>query len=161
MLFGFSYILPGRLAGMAGPSDLNRALPMLADQNIGGVISLTARPLDAARLRQAGIDYLHLPVSDFTPPRPDQVEQMVAFVDDVADRRQAGTVVHCAMGLGRTGTMLACYLVSQGYDPHEAVREVRRLRPGSIETAEQEALVHEWARRREQADRGPADERYA
>ena len=54
-------------------------------------------------------------------------------------------VVHCGAGMGRTGTMLACYLVGQGYAAQDALAEVRQRRPGSVETLEQEAVIHEYA----------------
>ena len=53
--------------------------------------------------------------------------------------------MHCAMGRGRTGTMLACYLVAkEGYSGDEAIDEIRRRRRGSIETRRQEAAVREF-----------------
>ena len=54
--------------------------------------------------------------------------------------------VHCAMGRGRTGTMLACYLVArEDYSPDKAIDETRRRRPGSIETRRQEQAVRDFA----------------
>ena len=53
------------------------------------------------------------------------------------------TLVHCGAGHGRTGTMLACALVSRGRRAVEAIGELRDLDPGYIETPEQEALVYE------------------
>ena len=63
-------------------------------------------------------------------------------------------LVHCGGGKGRAGTFAACCLAMWGWaaPPHtaaekpvmsaqEAVRHVRSLRPGSIETQEQEAFV--------------------
>jgi atypical dual specificity phosphatase len=47
--------------------------------------------------------------------------------------------------LGRTGTLLACYLVSLGLSPDAAIQQIRTVRPGSIETAEQEAAVAAFA----------------
>ena len=49
--------------------------------------------------------------------------------------------VHCMAGRGRTGTMIACYLVSQGMSAEDAIAEVRRARPGSIQTEAQEQAV--------------------
>ncbi|NXG26690.1 DUS23 phosphatase, partial [Grallaria varia] len=46
------------------------------------------------------------------------------------------------LGHGRTGTLLGCYLAKVGnLSGADAIREIRRLRPGSIETPEQEEAV--------------------
>ncbi len=146
MAGNFSFVIPGRLAGCAEPgrfSDLRSDLSGLSRRGIGAIVSLTVRPLDAAALRDFGMRSLHLPVPDFTAPTRGQIEEFVAFVrhchdDDVA------VAVHCGAGMGRTGTMLACYLVSAGETPAEAMRAVRAARPGSIETAEQERSVQDY-----------------
>ena len=49
------------------------------------------------------------------------------------------------MGRGRTGTMLACYLVAkEGYSAEAAIAETRRRRRGSLETRRQEKAVHRF-----------------
>ena len=69
---------------------------------------------------------------------------MVLFISKaIAAGRPVG--VSCGAGLGRTGTMLACYLVSNGLDAEKAINEVRAKRPGSIETKAQSDAVHAYA----------------
>jgi atypical dual specificity phosphatase len=74
----------------------------------------------------------------------------VEFVDHQRAQGKA-VAVHCHAGYGRTGTMLSCYLVTQGYPAGDAIAFVRRKRPGSVETDEQERFVAEfeqdWRRR--------------
>lgn len=54
-----------------------------------------------------------------------------------------GVVMHCRGGLGRTGLVAARLLVEEGMPPDEAIALVRRVRPGSIETWEQESYIRE------------------
>lgn len=149
MPYNFSYVIPGKLAGMAKPGsvdDLATDLKQLLADGIGAVVSFTERPLDEALVREHGMDYLHLPVPDFTPPTNRQIEKFVRYVKEHNDRGVA-VAGHCAAGMGRTGTMLACYLVSLGVDPVEAIDSVRSIRPGSIETVQQEQCVVDFGKK--------------
>ena len=53
--------------------------------------------------------------------------------------------VHCEAGLGRTGTIIATYLVSQGASAEEAVSRIRAVEPAAIETAQQIQFLQEYA----------------
>jgi atypical dual specificity phosphatase len=144
---GFSWVIENEIAGMARPDFRAESLwRWLAERNIGLVVSLTGGAPDADLLAQHGIELLHLPVPDFAPPGKEAVD---AFLQQARFQRHQGkaVVVHCGAGIGRTGTMIACYLVDKGFAPDEAIRMVRHARPGSIETAEQERVVHELAAR--------------
>ena len=148
-MFGFSWVIAGKLAGMGHPgfwaADLPTDLAALKTAGVGALVSLTEAPLDAEVLAASGLEGLHLPIPDMTPPTMDDVDRFAAFVENaISDGRPVA--VHCLAGRGRTGTMLACYLVKQGADPDAAVLRVRQLRPGSIETWEQELAVHAYAR---------------
>jgi len=56
--------------------------------------------------------------------------------------RAGGRVlIHCRAGLGRTGLLAATLLVELGAKPQTAIADVRRARPGAIETLAQEAYV--------------------
>jgi atypical dual specificity phosphatase len=60
---------------------------------------------------------------------------------------RTAVLMHCQGGYGRTGTMLACYLVSQGWEAEKAMAEARARRPGSIVPWAQQACVVEYAAR--------------
>ena len=84
---------------------------------------------------------------DFAAPSPEQIERSL---DAVLETLAAGeaAAVHCAGGLGRTGTVLACYLASsEGLGAEEAIQRVRAMRPGSVETPAQLAAIHTWIER--------------
>jgi len=104
---------------------------------------LTETPPDAELLASRSIAHRHIPVEDFHPPT---LEQMVEFVSVVQDSVAVGkrVAVHCTAGLGRSGTMAAAYLVARGATTDEAIASVRKLRPGSIETADQEDAVRQF-----------------
>ena len=143
---GFAWVVPDLLAAMGRPWETRTTLEFLKDEGIDTVISLTEAPLHHALMEEFGVEYHHLPVEDFAAPT---ARQIAKFVDIVEKARRAGgkCVVHCLAGKGRTGTMLACYLVLRGKSAHAAIDEVRRLRPGSIETTAQENAVERYARR--------------
>ncbi len=144
--WGFSWVEDG-LGAMGHPGSAARAdrtFSWLSAQGVELVVSLTLVPPEPEALAPHGIGLLHLPIKDLTAPTLAQIEVFVAAVGDALGRGGRATV-HCSAGLGRTGTMVAAWFVAQGEAPGEAIEHVRRLRPGSIETPAQEAIVHEWA----------------
>ncbi|WP_462119129.1 cyclin-dependent kinase inhibitor 3 family protein [Methylorubrum extorquens] len=97
-----------------------------------------------AECQRHGIDWLHLPIPDVSPPT-DEFEAAWARVGEgLRSRVRNGfnVVVHCKGGLGRAGTIAARLLVELGADPEQAIQNVREARPGAIETAAQERHVH-------------------
>jgi len=148
-LRNFCFIIDGKLAGMGRPgvfSPLEKDLQDLKEQGIGAVVSLTEEELDEDALKEADFRSLHLPIADFSAPNPKQIERFVKFVDRM-NEEGIGVVVHCGTGSGRTGSMLACYLVSQGRSAEEAIAEIRGKRSSYIETREQEDAVRSYAER--------------
>lgn len=136
-----SWLLDGRLAasGMIYPEDF----AALSESRIGAVLSLTERNPFGGGVPD-GIAHLHLPVDDMTSPSRSQLAQAIDFIRQRVEEDRP-VLVHCLAGYGRTGTVLACYLVAEGWDPEEAMREVRAVRPGSIETSGQEAAVRSFS----------------
>jgi atypical dual specificity phosphatase len=136
----FSWVVERRLAGLGHPYSSDD-IAWLRAQGIEILISLTETPPPRKWLNDAGLMHVHLPVADMTAPDEEQFTQLLGVFERAA-RSGLGVAVHCAAGRGRTGVVLAAELIRQGMTAHEAMRKVRTLRPGSIETMEQEeALV--------------------
>lgn len=146
---GFSWVVGEQVAGMPRPGGerpLEQDLSFLQSQKVDVLVSLTETPVDPAALKAHGIEGMHIPVPDYHAPTQAQLDAYLAAVKAwTAEGRVVGT--HCAGGLGRTGTFLAALFVSRGLGADAAIAEVRRLRPGSIETKAQEEAIHELARR--------------
>lgn len=148
-MHGFSWIIDSFLAAMPLPGrarPLADDLAFLRSRAIALLVSLTEQPPDPTAVAAAGIEQLHLPVPDFTAPTLAQLDAFLAACARARDEHRA-IGVHCTAGLGRTGTFAAAYLVSSGMSAADAIAEVRRLRPGSVETAAQEARLAELAAR--------------
>jgi atypical dual specificity phosphatase len=140
---GFSWIDQPLLAAMARPESLEE-LQWLRQQGIEILISLTEDSPRRQWINEAGLMLVHVPMQDMEPPTPEQLDQCMATIAR-GHRQNMGIAVHCGAGLGRTGVVLACYFVTKGLSAKNAVARVRRLRPGSIETPEQEDAVSEFA----------------
>jgi len=153
---GFSWVEPSRLAAMARPFGPEELL-WLRDQGIQLIISLTEEPLRRDWVNDAGLLAIHIPIGDMCAPLAEQFDEAISAIRRAHDQG-IGVAIHCFAGHGRTGTLLAGYFVSQGMSAEDAISRVRELRPGSIETPEQELAVAEYAlRQKEQARQTPDD----
>lgn len=163
---GFYWLIEGALAGCprpgsrrgdrtdGGPSEerevaaLDDDLLWLRSRGIRALLSLTETPLEAYALARHGFATLHLPVDDLHAPTPAQLHYALAFID----RQQAlgnPVAVHCLIGQGRTGTVLAAHRIRAGGTPDAAIAELRALSPGAISAPEQEDALRAFARRRD------------
>jgi protein-tyrosine phosphatase len=147
------YAMPGR--GEA----LERTWRDLADARVDVIVSLAS--LDETRLESpeyaaaivAGTvpcERLELAAPDYGVP-----EDRSAFCDlvlDVAARLRAGqrVLVHCSMGIGRTGTLAVCVLVALG-EPVEDAERVVSAAGSTPMSREQGDLVAWYASRSTQA----------
>jgi atypical dual specificity phosphatase len=138
----FSWILEGSLAGAQGPTNA-RDITFLKLQDIQAVIRMDENTISTEPWEMLE---LYEPVPDFTAPTVAQIDRMVQFIEAQIETWERPIVVTCAAGLGLTGTVLACYFVGTGYEPQAAVDYVRQLRPGSIQTRDQEEAVHQYAK---------------
>jgi protein-tyrosine phosphatase len=102
-----------------------------------------------------GLEAVHapMPITDMGVP---SVEEMAAILDRLDEWSRAGRTayVHCWGGIGRTGTVVGCYLVRHGLDGPTALATVQRLYemtgkhrtfPRSPQTEDQRRFVMEWS----------------
>jgi atypical dual specificity phosphatase len=143
--YGFSWVEEPLLAGLARPAS-EEELQWLRDHGIDLLISLTEEKLPKHWLDKAGLLGVHEPVVDMQPPTLTQIEKIINSILK-AHQAKMGVAIHCAAGMGRTGVALASYFVAKGMEPSQAIAKIRTLRPGSVETEEQEHSIHEYSRK--------------
>ena len=149
--------------GLSGRHDRSLAVDLDAvrDWGAAAVVSLvTDAEFELLSVRDLGdevrarhMTWLHLPIRDGHPPPADTFESAWKHAGSYVRsllRSRFDVLVHCRGGLGRAGTVAARLLVELGARPADAIRDVRRVRPGAIETAGQERHVEGC---------GPPDER--
>ncbi|XP_033498512.1 dual specificity protein phosphatase 23 [Epinephelus lanceolatus] len=141
----FSWVDPNKVAGLALPR-MPCEYRYLLDNGIKHLVCLCERkPPHHDTCPELKLH--HIKIADFTSPSLSQIERFLSIVEQ-ANAKGEGVGVHCMHGHGRTGTMLACYLVkTRKLSGIDAINEIRRLRQGSIETHEQEKAVVQFYQR--------------
>lgn len=102
---------------------------------------------DESRAAQAqGIQFISLPIPDRQVPASEAEVGPVLEKVDAALTSGKNVVVHCRQGIGRTGLMAACLLVSRGMEPDRAVTSLSAARGVPVpETSEQRQWIDRYA----------------
>jgi atypical dual specificity phosphatase len=150
----FYWVERGRLGGLPRPgvvAELEHDLVGLARLGVTVLVTLEEQvTVPSEALARYSIRSIHFPIPDMRAPDVAEMEGLCVRIDALLAGGDV-VAVHCLAGLGRTGTVLAAYLVWQGATPLEAIERVRAIRPRSIQSDEQAALltrlaVHRLAR---------------
>lgn len=99
-------------------------------------------------VKAQGIDWFHVPIRDLDVPTPHVMDiwrEVAPHLHQVLERG-GRVMVHCRGGLGRAGTIAALLLTERGRSAADAINQVRVVRPGAIETKEQERWISLQAR---------------
>lgn len=134
----FSWLIEDKLAGSGMPTSFDE-LDWILKQGVTSIVTMTENALPEEWVSDIG--YLHVPTPDLTAPDMDRIDTAVDFIHNKISNDQA-VMVHCAAGMGRAGTILACYLVKyQKYTAKDAIKKIRKERPGSIQSEIQELAI--------------------
>ena len=153
-------LVPGKFVAMRGPRDIADGQPWedvadgegkfshrdfsaeyyadtLQQFDVRCVLRLNAPQYSKTALVATGIAVADLYFEDCTPPPVDVVAKFFALTESLP----GAFAVHCKAGLGRTGTLIALYMMKHhGFTARAAMGWLRIMRPGSVIGEQQDFL---------------------
>eukprot|EP00062_Callorhinchus_milii_P017263 gi/632969461/ref/XP_007901101.1/ PREDICTED: dual specificity protein phosphatase CDC14A isoform X1 [Callorhinchus milii] len=137
----FNWIIPKKFLAFSGPhpkSKIDNGYPLHAPEayfpyfrkhGVTTIIRLNKKIYDAKRFLDAGFEHYDLFFIDGSTPSDSIVKRFLS----ICENTDGAIAVHCKAGLGRTGTLVACYIMKHyRFTAAEAIAWIRICRPGSI-----------------------------
>jgi len=132
--------------------SFQKLIATFKDDNISLVVTLLdtieVTRLDISSLgkflKENSIYWEHFPIQDLRiPTERNLLIKLLVHMKKLLDDDKS-VLIHCYAGLGRTGLLATTLLVSLGLEAKVSIEHIRKIRPGSIETIEQENFVKQW-----------------
>lgn len=114
-------VLPNKVSGMPAPEVED--LEELHNSGIRSIVCLLEDGSNIESYNTNCFESLWLPVADNEAPTFEQVEKLVEFID-TENKKNNPVAIHCQGGRGRTGTLIASYLISKGDSFEEAMNKI-------------------------------------
>ncbi|XP_050313469.1 protein tyrosine phosphatase domain-containing protein 1-like [Anthonomus grandis grandis] len=159
----YSHWITDNILAMARPSTMiiiqKNVIQQFKSLGIKSIINLQCRkehsscgqPLEDSEFSydpnvfmEQNIYYYNFSWKDYGDATLDNLLNMIKVIDFAIT--EGKVAIHCHAGLGRTGVLIACYLVySLKVSANDAIRYVRLKRPGSVQTRGQILCVRHFA----------------
>ncbi|XP_030015896.1 dual specificity protein phosphatase CDC14AB-like isoform X2 [Sphaeramia orbicularis] len=136
-----NWIIPGKILAFSSPhprSKIENGYPLHApeayfayfhENNVTAVVRLNRKLYEGRRFEDAGFEHHDLFFLDGTTPSDLIIRRFL----HICESTKGAVAVHCKAGLGRTGTLIGCYLMKHfRFTAAEAIAWIRICRPGSI-----------------------------
>lgn len=153
--------LAGEYPGHTYGEQLRQRLDTFLDFGINTFVDLTdpdelppylPELVEQAQYYEIEIQHKRMTITDFDIPTP---EMMKTVLEEIDSALAAGrnVYVHCFGGIGRTGTVVGCYLVRHGHTGQEALNQLAqwwqdvpksRFWPRTPETNQQIKFIRNW-----------------
>ncbi len=142
----FSWIIERKLAGSGLPMSVSE-VKWLFKQGIRSIVTIKDKPLSSEWFITEGvkIDNFHISIQDYNAPSLEELDYVVNHISQQIDKGMP-VVVHCSGGKGRTGTILAAYLIKEGTRADWAINSLRKIRSESVQSKDQERIVFSYER---------------
>ncbi|XP_071280896.1 dual specificity protein phosphatase CDC14B isoform X3 [Agelaius tricolor] len=150
----FNWIIPNKFIAFSGPHSRSKIengyphhapeayFPYFKQKKVTTIIRLNKKLYDAKRFTDAGFEHFDLFFADGSTPSDTIVKTFL----NICENAEGVIAVHCKAGLGRTGTLIACYIMKHyRMTAAESIAWIRINRPGSVIGPQQHFLMDKQA----------------
>ncbi len=134
----FTWVREAKLAASGRPYSKGQ-VDWLRDNGVTAILTLTEEPLPGGWTR--GLETRHIPLADHAAPSPAEMKRGAEYIATAVSEGKV-VLVHCLAGKGRTGCVLAAYMMAyEGKSARQAIDELRSTRGGSVERPQERNVL--------------------